>query len=499
MQTELSSKIDYCNKLLLETNLPLVEMNTCPVFFIGVGVPTTGYNMVKRLMNDGFFVNLGAFPAVPIKNTGVRFTISRHNEMDDIKQLVEAINYHFPLALADEGKSHNQIRKAFNLPLVKEDETNIYNERATSLSYYSSINQVDALEWNEVLGGNGIFDHQGLQILEEVFQNNKNKEDNWDFHYVIIRDGKKPILATFFTAALWKDDMLASYQTSLNVEQKRKDDPYYLTSKVLGMGSLITEGEHLFLDKSNPKWSVALIQLLDYLPQLQESSGASMIVLRDLDEFDTEVKNLLLSQGYFTASMPESCVIEKLTTFEEDSFYQQLTPNSKKHFRRDVARYQDQLIVELKEELNQEEQEAFHMLYKNVVSRNFDINTFYYPKKLFKAISNQPNWNFIVIRLKENNKIVAVSANYINKLNYLTGVFCGMDYDYLDSHKIYKQVLYQTVVSAQKAKSEKVYLGFSAVIEKRKLGASVFPKVAYIQSKDNYKLELLETLSGINK
>ncbi|MFW5760344.1 MAG: hypothetical protein ACOCXH_05135, partial [Cyclobacteriaceae bacterium] len=386
-----------------------------------------------------------------------------------------------------------------NLPLVKEDETNIYNERATSLSYYSSINQVDALEWNEVLGGNGIFDHQGLQILEEVFQNNKNKEDNWDFHYVIIRDGKKPILATFFTAALWKDDMLASYQTSLNVEQKRKDDPYYLTSKVLGMGSLITEGEHLFLDKSNPKWSVALIQLLDYLPQLQESSGASMIVLRDLDEFDTEVKNLLLSQGYFTASMPESCVIEKLTTFEEDSYYQQLTPNSKKHFRRDVARYQDQLIVELKEELNQEEQEAFHMLYKNVVSRNFDINTFYYPKKLFKAISNQPNWNFIVIRLKENNKIVAVSANYINKLNYLTGVFCGMDYDYLDSHKIYKQVLYQTVVSAQKAKSEKVYLGFSAVIEKRKLGASVFPKVAYIQSKDNYKLELLETLSGINK
>lgn len=497
MQTELSTKIDYCNKLLLNTNLPLVEFNTCPVFFIGVGVPTTGYNMVKRLMNDGFFVNLGAFPAVPIKNTGVRFTISRHNQMEDIKALVEALDYHFPLALTDEGKSHNQIRKAFNLPLVAEKEENINNERTTSLNYYSSINQIDASEWNDLLGSNGIFDHQGLKILEDAFSNNESNEDNWEFHYIIIRDGRKPILATFFTACLWKDDMLAPYQTSYTVEQKRKDDPYYLTSRVLGMGSLITEGEHLYLDKNNPKWSAALIQLVDYLPQLQESSNASMIVLRDLDEMDTEVKNLLLSQGYFTASMPESCIIEKLNSFDEDSFYQQLTPNSKKHFRRDVSRYQDQLVIEIKDELNKEEVEAFGILYKNVVTRNYDINTFLYPKKLFNTISKMPNWSFIVIRIKETGKIVAISANYINHYNYLTGVFCGMDYEYLDSHKIYKQVLYQTIVSAQKARAEKVYLGFSAVIEKRKLGAAVFPKVAYIQTKDNFKLELLETLSGV--
>jgi len=496
MQTELSTSIDYCNKLLKETNLPLVEYNTCPVFFVGVGVPTTGYNLVKRMMDDGFFVNLGAFPAVPIKNTGVRFTISRHNQLDDIKQLVDALKYHYPLALQDEGKTQNQVLKAFNLPLIDEDE-NKPKERSTTLSYYASIKDIDVEEWNTVMGGNGIFDHGGLAKLEQIFQNNKRPEDNWEFHYIIIRDGKKPVLATFFTTSLWKDDMLSAYQISLNIEKKRKENPYYLTSRVLGMGSLITEGDHLYMDKNNPKWGTSLVQLIDYLPQLQESTKSSMIVLRDLNESDIEVKNLLLSQGYFTASMPESCIIDKLSTFNQEEFYRQLTPNSKKHFKRDVAKYKDQLIIELKNSLSSEEQLIFSELYNNVVEKNYDINTFNYPDNLFKTISDSANWHFIVIRIKETNKIVAISANYLNVANYLTGVFCGMDYDYLDSHKIYKQVLYQTVVLAQKLKSEKVYLGFSAVIEKRKLGATVYPKIAFIQTQDNYKLELLETLAGV--
>ena len=40
-------------------------------------------------------------------------------------------------------------------------------------------------------------------------------EDDWDFHYYVVRyRGGKAVLATFFTAALWKDDMLASAQVS---------------------------------------------------------------------------------------------------------------------------------------------------------------------------------------------------------------------------------------------------------------------------------------------
>ena len=54
-----------------------------PGIYIPTGLPSSGYNMSKRLMNDGFYVNMGIFPAVPVKNTGIRFTISRHNQIEE--------------------------------------------------------------------------------------------------------------------------------------------------------------------------------------------------------------------------------------------------------------------------------------------------------------------------------------------------------------------------------------------------------------------------------
>ena len=67
LQNELAAKINYFNFLLKNTDLPLVEYNNSPVFFIGTGMPVTGYKFVQRLMKEGFYVNLGLFPAVPVK------------------------------------------------------------------------------------------------------------------------------------------------------------------------------------------------------------------------------------------------------------------------------------------------------------------------------------------------------------------------------------------------------------------------------------------------
>ena len=91
LQNDLKSRIGYFNELVNKTDLPLVDKNRSPVFFIGTGMPKTGYNFINRLMNEGFYVNLGMFPAVPVKNTGVRITISRHNQREEIKALVDAM------------------------------------------------------------------------------------------------------------------------------------------------------------------------------------------------------------------------------------------------------------------------------------------------------------------------------------------------------------------------------------------------------------------------
>jgi len=116
LQSELKERIDLFNHLLSQTDLPLVNKNNSPVFYIGTGMPKTGYNFVNRLMNEGFYVNLGLFPAVPVKNTGVRITISRHNQKEEIKRLVEAMVHHFPRALADTNTTKKRVYSAFKIP-----------------------------------------------------------------------------------------------------------------------------------------------------------------------------------------------------------------------------------------------------------------------------------------------------------------------------------------------------------------------------------------------
>src|SRR5690606_33136912 len=48
LQTDLKVRIEHFNALLKETTLPLVDANKSPVFYIGTGIPETGYNFVKR-------------------------------------------------------------------------------------------------------------------------------------------------------------------------------------------------------------------------------------------------------------------------------------------------------------------------------------------------------------------------------------------------------------------------------------------------------------------
>ena len=74
------------------------------------------------------------------------------------------------------------------------------------------------------------------------------------------------------------------------------------------------------------------------------------------------------------------------------------------------------------------------------------------------------------------------------------GLYLGMNYDYLHSHKVYRQTLYQVVQRAIALNSDTLILGFSADIEKRKLGAVTTAKVAFMQFKDNYKQTVINNM-----
>lgn len=71
----------------------------------------------------------------------------------------------------------------------------------------------------------------------------------------------------------------------------------------------------------------------------------------------------------------------------------------------------------------------------------------------------------------------------------------GMDYHYVSTFKVYKQMLYQIVLQAKALNLEKIYLGFSADADKRKIGTFQIPKAAYVQARDNFHFEKIESMS----
>lgn len=502
LQKILSDKIKLFNSLLAQTDLPLVENNNSPVFYIGTGMPVTGYKFVQRLMAEGFYTNLGLFPAVPVKNTGVRITISRHNKEDEIKGLVEAMAYHYPLALHESGSNKNRVRRAFNLKELKDD--NVVVKENLQVQYETSVKKIEKEEWNNLLGRRSTFDWNGLIFMEEAFRNQEKPENNWSFHYFIIRDeDKNPILATFFTYALWKDDMLAPATISSKLEEQRKTDPYHLTSYVLCMGSLFSEGEHLFLATQHPQFKDALSLLHNELENLEKKLDAKMVVLRDFSS--TNLSNLFHEQGFFKVNMPDSCIFENLSWSSIEQYTASLSSRSRRHFMKDIKPFENFFDIKFEESIDETELEICYNLYLNVKNHNMGLNTFPYPKNLFERMNRDKNWEFIVLRLKEEfsegrtNKPVGVMFCYKNLNHTYVPNYIGMDYTFTEEFQIYRQLLFQTIKRARALEFQKIDFGMTASFEKKKVGATVIPQIAFVQTRENFSIEMMGLLQNESK
>ncbi|CAN5409108.1 aminotransferase class I/II-fold pyridoxal phosphate-dependent enzyme [soil metagenome] len=115
MQNELKKKIEHFNAKAKELQLPLISETDSPIMFIGVGKPDTGYNMVRRLMNAGYYLNISVFPSVAYNNTGLRIPLNNKMSIEDIDGILNSIAEQLPLALADSNASMNDIYKSFRL------------------------------------------------------------------------------------------------------------------------------------------------------------------------------------------------------------------------------------------------------------------------------------------------------------------------------------------------------------------------------------------------
>lgn len=510
MQEDLKENIKFTHLMLKKYGLPVVSETNSPVFFIGVSLPKVGYNMVRRMLDDGYYLNLGIFPAVPMKNTGIRFTITRLHTFQQIENMIAAMAHHFPIALAEEGMTMKQIYQAFKLPEpemqhVEKSVISIINKSQLTLEHVHTIHDINKSEWDTMLGNRGTFDWDGLDFLEKSFTGNELPEENWTFDYLLIRDqNNKTILATFLTTALSKDDMLSPASVSAQVEIKRQtEDPYYLTSKVLTVGSLLTEGEHLYIDKTSSLWKEAMHILFEKMADLQEQYQASSIVIRDMNENDHEMDELLIENGYFKTSMPENHDVDLTKWTNMNDYLESLSPSSKKHVKRYILKYEERYEVEIwdskKFKTTQDAlvSKRLYELYLNVKNNSLSLNTFTLPYKVFHQMMLSNRWEAIILKIKDGvgaGKIIASTFNYIGNEDY-NFMVVGIDYEYQDSHKPYKQALYQTIKRAKALDLKNVRMGFTTSVEKKKLGANSYSPAAYVQAKENFNMEVLGNMN----
>ena len=214
LQQGLQDRILYWNQLCKEKGLPLISYAATPIRFIGTGSPKAAYLLMERIMAEGLYPTLTVFPIVPMKQAGIRFTITMHHTLEDIRRAVEVVADHLPRVLEAENIAMDEVWQAFNQsppcsaspsPQTAVQVVPHAPTRTLHLQVATSIAELDTAEWDALLASRGTFSSEGLLLLEKTFKGHAEPESNWDFRYYVIRDDVgRVVLATFFTFALGK-------------------------------------------------------------------------------------------------------------------------------------------------------------------------------------------------------------------------------------------------------------------------------------------------------
>ena len=502
MQAELKNRISECTNALEERGLPLVATDTTPIRFIGIGLPRVARNLAARLLEEGYFINVSHFPAVPMRRAGIRFTVTRHHRRSDVIGLADALARNYEPAFEEEEQSSERVWRTFDLtsraaPARRNAERQI--DRA------SSIHALAPAEWDAMFGDRGVLNWDSLRFLEELSHAPQDPARHWEFHYYIVRasDGT-PLVATLFTLAQWKLDMMEDELVSREVELRRQNDPNFLVAPVFGMGTLLTEGNHLYIDRDrlpagSPVWQKSLETLVNAIRDDAQDLGVKWLALRDLPADEPELDDFLMGQGFLRQDAMARYKLEVAPTEQEQR--DRLPAKYRRFMRREVDRWNDEYEISIVDRSSARtldfDWKHLHGLYAQLHERSCEINTFALPSDYFRLAASQPNWELVLLtrRGHPDRKPVGVFSACRGIDTYSPTVI-GLETDLIRSHGLYRQALRAAVARARQLGLKHMELGFGAGLQKRRLGAQAETSAVYLQAEDHYALDVLAEIKA---
>lgn len=105
LQRELAQKIAHTARALERHELVVGAPAESPIFQLHCDSPRITHAVVTRMRDRGYYCCAVTFPAVPVNRPGIRFTICRHNLLEDIDAFVAAL-----------AEAHNEVRAELRRP-----------------------------------------------------------------------------------------------------------------------------------------------------------------------------------------------------------------------------------------------------------------------------------------------------------------------------------------------------------------------------------------------
>ena len=130
-----------------------------------------------------------------------------------------------------------------------------------------------------------------------------------------------------------------------------------------------------------------------------------------------------------------------------------------------------------------------------------ELNSFDLPPEVFARIAEHPEWELVLLYLRpeaggpEHGLPVAFGACFLGAEHYAP-MIVGLDYEYVVSHRAYRQILWQVVRRGRALGARRLLWGMGASLEKTRFGARPERRCAYSQTTDTYSLEVLEQIAA---
>lgn len=101
MRRRLFEQMDLVASVGRELGLPLAAFDPTPIWFVRIGKHHDTIEVAKRMIEDGYYLNLASFPVVPFGHSGLRFTHTLFHDLEQIESMLRTLARHISAVVGD--------------------------------------------------------------------------------------------------------------------------------------------------------------------------------------------------------------------------------------------------------------------------------------------------------------------------------------------------------------------------------------------------------------